>query len=107
MGALGKSRQGSNGRAPGRDRAPPHTLGALHQGRGGAIFLIGEPGIGKSRLLGKSPPKSLAQLVFRVTEGNPLFIEEVVRTFLASRSDGGTSWSADPKRSLLETRPHC
>lgn len=46
-----------------------------------------------AQLLGDAPPGSLSRSLFDVTEGNPLFIEEVVRTYASS---SGRGWSAVP-----------
>jgi class 3 adenylate cyclase/tetratricopeptide (TPR) repeat protein len=57
------------------------------------------------QLLGKSMPPELSEFVFEVTEGNPLFIEEVLRTYVGSANSAEPDWSAVSKGSLLEGSP--
>ena len=57
------------------------------------------------QLLGKPMPPGLSDLVFDVTEGNPLFIEEVLRSFVDSGASAEPDWSALSTGALLEGSP--
>jgi class 3 adenylate cyclase/tetratricopeptide (TPR) repeat protein len=53
-------------------------------------------------LLGSSPPESLNDFLLDVTEGNPLFIEEIIRSHVLPAGPTGRNWRAQAPGSLLE-----
>ncbi|MGH2809270.1 MAG: ATP-binding protein, partial [Actinomycetota bacterium] len=55
-----------------------------------------------AQLLGETASRSLVGAVYELTEGNPLFIEEVARTYLSTPLAGDT---AERKGSVLEGSP--
>ncbi|MEX2553191.1 MAG: AAA family ATPase, partial [Actinomycetota bacterium] len=53
-------------------------------------------------LMGSSPPASLNEFLVEVTEGNPLFIEEIVRHYVLPAGEGDRNWQAKGPESVLE-----
>lgn len=53
-------------------------------------------------LIGSSPPDSLSDFLVEVTEGNPLFIEEIVRSYVLPGGATGRNWQRQGPGALLE-----
>lgn len=53
-------------------------------------------------LTGSSPPASLGDFLVEVTEGNPLFIEEIVRSYVLPGGAIGRNWQRQRPGALLE-----
>ncbi len=54
------------------------------------------------QLMGSTPPESLSDFLLDVTEGNPLFIEEIMRTYVLPAGAIGRNWRTQAAGSLLE-----
>lgn len=53
-------------------------------------------------LMGSSPPESLNDFLFDVTEGNPLFLEEIIRSYVLPAGAIGRNWQTQATGPLLE-----
>ena len=69
-----------------RERAVERLrLGSLHRGEVATMI---------SEWLGRAPPTHFAHALHRETEGNPFFIEEVLRHLIEVDAVEGTEWGA-------------
>lgn len=53
-------------------------------------------------LMGSSPPESLIDFLLDVTDGNPLFLEEILRSFVLPAGSVGRNWRIRTEEPLLE-----